>query len=111
MIYAIGCQQFVKFGFTAHNSTSRRLLTLQCGNPFELKVLAEAMWPEREEHRVHLYLDGWHVRGEWFELCDRAYKVIDAMQRPNINAWYALLTQSSVPHRLQKIANLMVARA
>jgi hypothetical protein len=64
--------RLVKIGFARH--PLKRLLTLQCGNCWQLKI--EYLVPTehfvRLEQAIHDYLkqQGCHVRGEWFSLPD-----------------------------------------
>jgi len=71
-VYIIGFDEpgIVKIGSALSPFT--RLLELQCGNPFELKVLAAvsvySSAPVLIEQAAHkLAADSW-IRGEWFEL-------------------------------------------
>lgn len=67
MIYAIEAlgTGFIKFG-KAH-SVGKRLVALECANPFELHILAVANWPDGAEKSIHRLLEPMHQRGEWFK--------------------------------------------
>jgi hypothetical protein len=45
-----------------------RLSELQCGNPFELRVLSFLPGGKEAEAAIHCALDRYRVRGEWFDL-------------------------------------------
>lgn len=45
----------------------KRLATLQCGNPTELRPLGAWWAPPEHEHALHGALKHVRVRGEWFE--------------------------------------------
>lgn len=109
MIYAIGCKQFVKFGQSAFATSKARLETLQTGNPFELILLVDAQWPDKEEKRIHRFLAEHRIRGEWFAICERSQQVIDAMHGP-LSAWHNIFIQAHPP-RLRKAAEFYLARA
>ena len=106
MIYAIGCNNFVKFGRSGNESSQERLAILQCGNPYRLELLAEAKWPDHNEYRIHRYLRDDRGIGEWFELNERSSQVIDAMHL-DIEAWYALW-KKGFPVRLMSAAHFEV---
>jgi hypothetical protein len=80
LIYAIRAvgTDFIKFGKA--NDPVQRLAGLQTSNPFELKLVACAEWPDKEESYIHMYLDDFRHRGEWF-VCDKATDKIVGLLR------------------------------
>jgi hypothetical protein len=56
----------VKIGYA--QDVWERLSELQCGNPFELRVLSFLPGGKEEEGVMHLALAAHRVRGEWFDL-------------------------------------------
>lgn len=56
----------VKIGWAAAN-LQKRVQQLQCGCPIELDVVGTVPGTRRMEHRLHLEMVGYNVRGEWFE--------------------------------------------
>ena len=110
MIYAIEAvgSEFIKFGVSGFQSPGHRLGQLQTGCPYELVVRATASWPDREEFRIHRYLQELHVRGEWFRFGPRTYAVLEAMDGRNINGWFQLL-DAEAPKRLRRALNFRIA--
>jgi len=109
MIYAIEAvgSGFVKFGVTAFSDTDERLNAMQTGCPFELVVRATAMWPDREEFRIHRHLAAFRHRGEWFKICQETQQVIAVMDEGNIELWFRLLG-SDAPSRLRRILKIVL---
>jgi hypothetical protein len=68
VIYAIHAvdTEFVKFGKA--DKIKRRLINLQVSSPHELRVIAQADWPDSAEALIHALLRQSRVRGEWFRL-------------------------------------------
>lgn len=58
--------QYVKIGYA--QDVWERLSELQCGNPFELRVLSFLPGGQETEGALHCALDAYRVRGEWFDL-------------------------------------------
>lgn len=69
-VYVILCQSFVKIGIS--DRPDKRLMEMQVGCPFELKVIARYPSPnaKHDESRLHDLLVKFHVRGEWFKIPD-----------------------------------------
>lgn len=67
-IYVIGCNEFtpVKIGYTKY-TIAQRLIRLQTGCPFELKIVACFPGSMDTEKLLHRSLREYRVRGEWFE--------------------------------------------
>lgn len=65
MIYFVGCEAFVKIGFTASDLRGR-LSAMQTGNPFELWLMHLIDGTEDEEGQLHEAFARWSHRGEWF---------------------------------------------
>ncbi|MFD9249490.1 GIY-YIG nuclease family protein [Streptomyces bottropensis] len=57
---------YVKIGYA--NDVWARLTELQCGNPFELRVLSFFPGGKEVEGAIHVALAAHRVRGEWFDL-------------------------------------------
>lgn len=67
-VYVVQPEQepFVKIGFTA-SPMSARLADLQVGNPRALRVIERIPADEMaDEGTIHVILDEYRVRGEWF---------------------------------------------
>lgn len=77
LIYAIKCGKWVKFGKA--NSVDQRLRDLQIGNPYKLKMLMSADWPDEFEGHIHRFLEAHLHRGEWFIDCIATRRLIDLM--------------------------------
>lgn len=92
-VYVIGFSEpgIVKIGSAV--SPGCRLTMLQCGNPFELKLLALVSIyegnPMLVEYAAHRLAKEYRIRGEWFELsAERAVKVVLRAAR-NLKAKHA----------------------
>jgi hypothetical protein len=57
---------YVKIGYA--QDVWQRLVELQCGNPFELRVLSLLPGGREAEGAIHVALASHRVRGEWFNL-------------------------------------------
>lgn len=68
----------VKIGMTAggYSGVVRRLNDLQVGYPHELAVVALMQGGRRDERRLHLELEEWHLRGEWFRCEGRVVALV-----------------------------------
>jgi hypothetical protein len=91
VIYAIRAvgTEFVKVGKAV--SVGKRLKELETGCPFELHIEAVANWHDSEERRLHRYLEGCYVRGEWFRDSPRLEDVIRLMRDENgREAWQTI---------------------
>lgn len=106
MIYAIHAvgTEYVKIGVSIWRKRSR-LSELQCANPFELVIVAQADWPHYQERTIHRYLKlhGLHVRGEWFRNEGHTEALIGMMRRGSLGLqeWRSHMG-SGVGHRLSK---------
>jgi hypothetical protein len=78
-IHAVG-SNFVKFGKAKR--VKKRLDTHQIGCPLQLKLLAEADWPDLAEGKIHRLLWGSRERGEWFRMDKPVLNVIALMNEP-----------------------------
>lgn len=98
MLYAIRVlgTKYLKFGKA--KSVGQRLKDLEVCNPHDLNIEAVANWPDEEERRIHLYLIAAHVRGEWFEDCERAAEVIRLFrdQKLGLERWQAICKRNQV---------------
>ena len=67
-IYLIGCHDFTKVGIA--DNPERRLMELQVGCPYQLKILATLATPNavRDEAMLHAMWKRYEVLGEWFLL-------------------------------------------
>lgn len=65
-IYLIECHEFVKVGIA--DDANSRLVQLQVGCPYELRLLASfpTQHAARDEARLHGLWKRYEVRGEWF---------------------------------------------
>jgi hypothetical protein len=73
-IYFIGLHDFVKVGRTERYK--HRLAELQTGVPYKLNTLCKFEAPAWMENKIHRYLEGDHVHGEWFKLSNRSIELI-----------------------------------
>jgi len=64
--YIISCEGVDMLKFGKSNSPDWRLVTLQTGCPFNLKV--EWAWPEDIEDEMHAHFADRRVNGEWFRV-------------------------------------------
>lgn len=72
MIYFIqqGCDGPIKIGYS-NNNVYERLISLQIGNPNELKLIEEIPGTRRVEKKLHKRFSNERIRGEWFEYSER----------------------------------------
>jgi hypothetical protein len=95
MIYAIRALKtpYIKIGVS--NGSVGRLMTLQCGCPFELLLEAEADWPDSEERKIHCYLSrqGHHFRLEWFTGAPVVQSLIGYLRRNDLSGWHRSITE------------------
>jgi hypothetical protein len=68
-IYFVQCSRFVKVGYSGN--PARRLLGLQIGNPYELKLLGTVRGSQSGEEALHELLRKYHHKFEWFRLVPR----------------------------------------
>ena len=105
MIYVIKAvdTEFVKIGIS--NGWRGRLKSMQTGCPFELVLIAEAEWPNREERRIHSRLRraGLHVRGEWFKREGETNTIIELLRNGSagLEEWKRISVYS-INRRLRK---------
>jgi hypothetical protein len=78
MIYAVKCGKWIKFGKA--DDVAKRMAGLQCGNPYKLKLLAQADWADEEEGNIHEFLAPHRHKGEWFKDCIASRKIVDLMK-------------------------------
>lgn len=57
----------VKIGFTRHNDIERRLVALQVGNPYKLRVVAVVRGSFYTESMLHALFGRNRLNGEWFK--------------------------------------------
>lgn len=69
MVYCVECQGYYKFGVTS-KSMKRRLVNLQTGNPFNIKLIwvARSNQIRKYERQIHKIIRGSHHRGEWYDI-------------------------------------------
>lgn len=67
-VYLIQCHDFVKVGMATDVKT--RLLALQTGNPYELKLLGSWAVSEmaKSEIRLQNHWKRYEIRGEWYRV-------------------------------------------
>lgn len=78
-LYLIKCHKYYKIGITF--DIENRLNSLQCGNPYELKVIIAVKNPDAKEIEeiLHKKFEHKRVMREWFEL---SQKDIDFIIKP-----------------------------
>ena len=97
----------------AATNPGMRLNELQCGNPFELKLMATVSIytgnPKLVEYAAHRLAQKYRIRGEWFELsAERAVKMIlrAARNMKVVHAAYAaVLAQADIERRAETVAD------
>lgn len=69
MVYCVECQGYYKFGVTS-DSMKKRLMTMQTGNPFSIKIfwVARSNKIRKYERQIHRIIRGNHHRGEWYDI-------------------------------------------
>ena len=110
-VYFVACRDMIKIGRS--RSVEQRLLELQVGNPYPLRLLGTVVGGRAEENRLHeLLSDFWH-RGEWFrrgpwlepvlagENCSRVIETASSFAKTK--------EQKVAEDRLQRIAQLKSA--
>lgn len=73
---------YVKIGYA--QDVWQRLGELQCGNPYELRVLSFIPGGQETEGAIHVALAAHRVRGEWFDLGSDPLKVFTDAYRGRI---------------------------
>ena len=64
VVYFVRCCDFVKVGIAS--DMRDRLQTLQVGCPYELTLMGTVRGASKAERALHLALNAFHARGEWF---------------------------------------------
>ncbi len=110
-VYVIGFEEpgIVKIGSAAN--PGMRLTELQCGNPFELKLLATVSIysgnPCLVEFAAHRLASQYRIRGEWFDLsAERAVKIIlRAARNAKVShaAYAAVLAQAEIERTAERV--------
>ena len=69
IVYCVECKGYYKFGVTS-TSMKRRLVTMQTGNPFDIKLIwvARSNKIRKYERQIHKIIRGSHHRGEWYDI-------------------------------------------
>jgi hypothetical protein len=69
LVYCVECQGYYKFGVTS-DAIKKRLMTMQTGNPFDIKLLwvARSNQIRKYERQIHKIIRGSHHRGEWYDI-------------------------------------------
>ena len=67
-IYFIQCHDFIKVGYA--ENVPVRLIALQTGCPYELKLIKSIKTDdvEGDERKVHQHWKRYEIRGEWFQV-------------------------------------------
>ncbi len=71
MIYFLGCQEFVKIGFTntaTLEAVHSRIRLFDVGNPFEITILGVMAGNQSVEFSLHRRFNSLKVKGEWFRV-------------------------------------------
>jgi hypothetical protein len=78
-VYFVRSGRYVKIGWTT-GSVSRRIESLQVGNPIPIELIGSALGEPFREAQLHQIASPAHVRGEWFHGDhDVIRRVIEAM--------------------------------
>ncbi len=77
-VYFIRCGKYIKIGHT-RSSLSSRIASLQTGNPEELEVMFAWKTPNAVEAEgiFHKHFAHRHKRGEWYELNENDFYVVE----------------------------------
>jgi hypothetical protein len=103
LIYAIALDGYVKFGKAGN--VKKRLISLQSGSPFKLKLIAWANWPDSEETEIHAFLADSHVLGEWFNRTPKAELVIGLLRdEQGLDEWKRRSRSRRCEHRTRSRA-------
>ena len=78
---------FMKIGYTADNSPSSRLESMQTANPRQLIALLCVAGGREVEQAFHEQFAKLHVRGEWFEYRGALRRFVER-SRPNLGSVY-----------------------
>jgi hypothetical protein len=69
----------IKIGFTTEGNLEDRLISLQTGNPYRLRILATMLGGQQAEKRLHKSFEHAHVLGEWFDPTPALLALIDGL--------------------------------
>jgi hypothetical protein len=67
----------VKIGHTTIKGLEKRILNLQTGTPYELKILGLLWGDKKIEKSIHKEFKESHIRGEWFYYTEKLHKFIE----------------------------------
>lgn len=90
-VYVAKCEDRYKIGWT--QNPSRRMASLQTGNPFEIELVGFIPGSMSDEERFHDHFASKRCRGEWFLL-----------DRDDIDYILSLAPESEVPVKIQDFA-------
>lgn len=115
MIYLIRCKENVKVGYTSLDSVESRVSSMQTGNPFKLEVVGTYDGTVSEERSLHELLSKYHVRGEWFRMCDEVMSIVSGYmsseeKKKRLDEKNRRRAQNAVVAREAKVASLTVAQ-
>jgi hypothetical protein len=81
VIYAIQgpVETPVKIGFSRSETLLERLAVIQTGNPYELRIIAQASGFPRHERQAHAALATYRMAGEWFAWCPAVSTFVGGM--------------------------------
>lgn len=75
----------VKIGWVERpDGLSKRLVTLQCGNPRKLRVCGTRPGRMSDEKLLHLRFAEQRIRGEWFEVTPSLARLTGARQEADL---------------------------
>lgn len=108
MLYILHCKGFFKIGIS--KNINSRLSSIQSGNPFQVDVVRVFNTPHAEyyESVLHIRLDKYNVRGEWFSLPDRiaswliAVENLDGIKHMEISEIGAFFNKKYKDNRLKR---------
>ncbi len=89
-VYLMRCEDYLKIGVAV--SVGWRQVSMQTGNPFELKIVGQRLFPTfgeatRAEASLHAKFKEQRHRGEWFRLDDaEAVAALEAYGQPQPKA-------------------------
>jgi len=69
----------IKIGFSTEGGLEDRLLALQTGNPYRLRILATMPGGQEVEARLHESFEHVRMMGEWFEASPALLALIDGL--------------------------------
>lgn len=74
-VYFILCNGRLKVGRA--KNVSRRVSSLQIGNPVQLHLYAFVKGTQADEKRIHAEMHQHHIRGEWFNWNAATKRIVD----------------------------------